>query len=445
MQSSQVLLLLLHVIAFHVSQGSFSRFPVPPGGDNRRFSTQLFQMIDFYKQPDPVGLPVGSIPDPLPIPAFRQSIAFTSMEMRNLMTYGLSRLRVRLFQAELSSMTLRLEVTMDELLVNGSYAVSMGSSGPFSMVMRNVRTEGNVSLGVDREGTLRTRDIELDFGFEGMAMDFQNLGWFGRVFQGLVNSAPNMVFDMVKPYMLKEVYTKLQDEIDSHIELQVQERGIVLANSVSPLDLAIAEARFLMRRKGFDPYLVPDYGNSLSIFGLQLTGTRLRGLSSFYRSGELEISVKNNTMDCVVQVGTGRIEGSTRWQLSVLRGLVTQSGSVYFAIESVGVSIKVAQPLDLRQKPTLLNLQLELGNIQISSSGAGSLDYLVEAGVNILPNLLRYLLVGAIEGPLKARIREKLDCINVEQYVKRHVVDFERSGTNMLIDWRLCERKIPDK
>lgn len=73
------------------------------------------------------------------------------------------------------------------------------------------------------------------------------------------------------------------------------------------------------------------------------------------------------------------------------------------------------------------------------------MDYLVEAGVNIVPNLLRSQVVDAIERPLRVRIREKLECINVEQFVKRHVADFERRGTNMVVDWRLCERKLPEK
>ncbi|EAT38428.1 AAEL009669-PA [Aedes aegypti] len=436
---------ILQVIILHVSPGrSQYRFQKTPRYD-RRFSTQLFHVIEFYKQPDPVGLPMASIPDPLSIPPFRQSIAFTAMEMRDLKTYGLSRLRIRLFEAKLSSMVLRLEVSMDELLVNGSYAINMGSSGPFWLKMKNVRTMGNVSLGVDREGILRTRDIELDFGFEDMAMDFQNLGWFGRVFQGLANAAPNMVFDMVKPYMLKEVHVKLQNEIDSQIEQQVDKRAIVLANSVPPLDLMISEARFLMRTKGFDPYHIPDYRNSLSIFNLFLSGTRLRGLSNFYRSGEMEIAVQNKSMACTIQVGTGRIEGSTRWQLSVIRDVLSRSGAIFFSVQYVRLSIKVNQPLDLRKKPSLMDFQLELGNIQIFSSGAGSMDYLVEAGVNIVPNLLRSQVVDAIERPLRVRIREKLECINVEQFVKRHVADFERRGTNMVVDWRLCERKLPEK
>lgn len=70
------------------------------------------------------------------------------------------------------------------------------------------------------------------------------------------------------------------------------------------------------------------------------------------------------------------------------------------------------------------------------------MDYLLEAGVNILPNLLRSQVANAIEKPLRVRIREKLECINVEQFIKRHVADYERRGANMEVDWRLCERKL---
>ncbi|XP_058819312.1 uncharacterized protein LOC131682108 [Topomyia yanbarensis] len=405
-------------------------------------SAQLFQIIEFYKQPDPVGLPIGPTLDPMPIPPIKHSVALSTMHMRDVQTHGLSKLRIRLFQVELSRMNIRTEVIMEELLINGSYTLSsllQSSSGPFNVYLTNVVTAANVSLIVNPEGTLRTQDIQLDFGFAAMASDFQNLGFMGRMFQRLVNAAPSMVLDMIKPFMLREAHVKIQKEIDSKFEELIEKREVVLVNSISPLDLLIAEVRMMLQRKRYDPYMLPDYKIGVGIFGVQLSHSLIRGLSNFYRFGDVGITIRNNTADLEVQVGTGRLEGFTQWQTTPF----SKYGSIHFTVEYLRVTIQTRQHLDLRRKPSLLDLQLEMGNIQIRCSGAGSLDYLVEAAINILPNLLRYQIMDAIEGPLKARIREKLECMNMEQFVKRHVLEFENRGAGMEVDWRLCERRIP--
>ncbi|XP_055551259.1 uncharacterized protein LOC129733760 [Wyeomyia smithii] len=417
-----------------------------PIGD-QLLSTSLFQLIEFYKQPDPIGLPIGSTLDPMPIPPFKHSIALANMHMQDVQTHGLSKLRVRLFGVNLNEMCLRAQVHMEELVINGTYTLSslfQSSSGSFRVLLGNAVTSGNVSLIVDYDGFLRTKNIELDFGFEAMSMHFENLGFMGRLFQRLVNSAPNTVTDMIKPFLLQEVNVKIQQEIDGQLAELMEQRGISFANSVPPVDTLIAEARLLLKRKQYDPYFIPDYRNSAGILGVHLSHTWLRGLASFYRSDEIDVTVRNHTAELVLHMSTSRLEGSTQWEVSVIRESFARSGMVQFSVEFVRVELQVQQPLDLRRNPSLIDLQLEIGNIQIHCLGAGTLDYLIEAGVNILPNLLRYQIADAIEGPLKARIREKFECMNMEQFVKQHVADFERRGANFHIDWRMCERKIPE-
>lgn len=77
--------------------------------------------------------------------------------------------------------------------------------------------------------------------------------------------------------------------------------------------------------------------------------------------------------------------------------------------------------MDTRNAPTIEDIQLELGNIQIRCDGAGTLDYLVEFAINIIPNLLRYQIMDALETPLKMRIQETLNTINVEQAINENL------------------------
>ncbi|XP_061496548.1 uncharacterized protein LOC1273626 [Anopheles gambiae] len=408
---------------------------------------QLFAIIDLYKEDDPVGLPDASIPDPMPIPEIRQSFSFAKMHLRNVLARGMSRFRIRYFHTELSRMSVTALVAIDEITVNGNYTMSTffnRAEGPFNVVMRNVLTKANVSLAVERDGTLRTNDIELDIAFDDMAMDFQNLGFMGSIFQSVVNSASNLVYDTMKPFMLSEAYTKIRHEVDSRMLNITVENQFTLPNSIAPLDMAIGEMRRIVRNKGLDPFLVPDYNNTAGIFGMQTSHTWISGGSSFYRYGDISITMQNNTATVGMHVATQRIVGSTQWTVSIGRGMLSHPGRAQFTVEHIRVAFQIEQPLNLGKKLKLRDIQLELGNIQVRSDGAGTFDYVIEAAVNILPNVLRYQIMDAIENPLRMRIQEKLDCINTEALVRKYALEYEKHGIDIdLKDFELCEQQVP--
>lgn len=74
----------------------------------------------------------------------------------------------------------------------------------------------------------------------------------------------------------------------------------------------------------------------------------------------------------------------------MIGGFLSRAGTVSFTIQYCRVQLKLSQPMDTRKKPGIEQLDLELGNIQTRVHGAGTIDYLIEASVNILPNLLRF-------------------------------------------------------
>lgn len=73
--------------------------------------------------------------------------------------------------------------------------------------------------------------------------------------------------------------------------------------------------------------------------------------------------------------------------------------------------------MDTTYPPSLDDIQLELGNIQIRFDGLGTVDYLIEFGVNVMPNLLRYQIMDALEKPIKMKIQEALNQVNVERII----------------------------
>ena len=58
--------------------------------------------------------------------------------------------------------------------------------------------DGNASVGVERDGKLRTQHTNIDVTFSDMTMDFKNLGFLAAVFQSLANSASNVVSSLAE-------------------------------------------------------------------------------------------------------------------------------------------------------------------------------------------------------------------------------------------------------
>lgn len=77
-------------------------------------------------------------------------------------------------------------MTFDTLEVLGRYRMSSWfstSSGDFNVTLIKVVAEGFVGLMVDTDGSLQASNITFDVGFKDIAMKFDNLGFFGNLFQ----------------------------------------------------------------------------------------------------------------------------------------------------------------------------------------------------------------------------------------------------------------------
>lgn len=81
----------------------------------------------------------------------------------------------------MNALNVNAGVQVDQMIVVGNYSLSAllsTRSGPFTVILKNVFTQGNASLGVEIDGKIRTQTINMDIVFSDMSMDFQNLGKF---------------------------------------------------------------------------------------------------------------------------------------------------------------------------------------------------------------------------------------------------------------------------
>lgn len=59
----------------------------------------------------------------------------------------------------------------------------------------------------------------------------------------------------------------------------------------------------------------------------------------------------------------------------------------------------------------------------------GTFDYLIELFINVLPNLLRYQIMDAIERPIMRKVQELADRVDVEVFIKEKYEEFQKHGT----------------
>ncbi|KAL0099588.1 hypothetical protein PUN28_019779 [Cardiocondyla obscurior] len=392
-----------------------------------RLGDQIRAILKHYQQDDPVGLPGAPIPDPMPVPDMKHSFSMYTMNFKQMNVYGLSKFRIERVESELARMQVSVAVKINSLDIRGLYTLASWisrSAGDFTVKLSGVNVEGVARLEVSTDGKLQAQNIDMDLIFDKIDLDFKNLGFLGSVFQGVINSVGSFIFDSIKPFILKEVNTNVRGEVNKHISQLPQ----YFPNSISPFDMAIAEGRRQVSQMGYDPYKVKDYTQSVGVFTVTSSHTWITGLASFYRMGNITITMENGTVYALLDVGTQELEGKSHWEVSLIGGFFSRAGTVSFTVQYFRVQVKLSQPLDTRKRAMLEELELELGNIQARIHGAGTLDYLAEASVNILPNLLRYQIMDAIEGPLRRRIQEELDKVDMEKLIDEKIPVIEEQA-----------------
>ncbi|XP_013148425.1 PREDICTED: uncharacterized protein LOC106111003 [Papilio polytes] len=345
----------------------------------KKMSDQILVILEHFKQPNPVGIPGADVPDPYPVPDMKQSLSLGTLYFKNTAVYGISNFKILYVNAEIGAMEVNAALAIDKIQARGNYTLSTWlnrAQGPFTVDISGLKIMAKATLGVERDGKLQAQGITIDLGFTNIAVNFENLGFFGSMFQGIVNSVGTFLFDSIKPYVLQ-------------MEL--------------------------------DPYKVKDYNTTASVFTINLNHTWIMGISSFQRVGNITLKLENNTVIADFEIGTQKLQGLTQWEISAISGLLSRAGTASFSVEYISGRIVLAQPLDTRKQPQFRDLDLEVGNIQVRFDGAGTLDYIIELAVNVLPNLLRYQIMDAIEGPLKERLQQELNKVNVEEMIKQEL------------------------
>ncbi|KAL1116481.1 hypothetical protein AAG570_004953, partial [Ranatra chinensis] len=246
---------------------------------------------------------------------------------------------------------------------------------------------------------------------------------------GVLAGLRQLAFNLLKPFVLQDAENTIRKSANDELRnLQT------FPTSIDPIDLAFAKGRKFVRDSGYDPYKFGDYHYSGALVAVNVSNIVVTGLSSFYRTGDVSVRMRNNTLRIGVAVATQRMTGSCEWQLSLV-SIPTRSGASKFSIEHLRVTTYLNQSLDVRNSPGLEELIINLGNIQLRTDGLGTLDYVLELAVNFLPNILRSVIVDTLQGHLKGRIQDVLQAVDVEREIENVLKNLEQeTGSEIRLD-----------
>ncbi|XP_039276257.1 uncharacterized protein LOC111054250 [Nilaparvata lugens] len=397
-----------------------------------RMADQVRAVLQHYKNnTGPVGLPdaVYKILDPMPIPPIELiSNLYVKLTMLNCSVHGLSKSQIESIHTNLTeNPQILAEMKIESLKVIGNYSLtSLFSRSVYScmVTMYNVSVLSLTELSSSLQGTLEASNMDMDISADKIHIDFQNIGYLASLFQNMINKMDVFVFETMKPFILEEVKDFVRKEIDREAR---KINMVSFPNSISPLDLAIAEGRRIAGSLGLDPYMFPDYSHHAGLFGMfgmYLTNMWVTGLGSFYRVGNMTVSMQNHVVQMGVSVGTDELMGNCHWQISAA-GLYSHAGATSFTVEYVQVEINLHQRLDMMEPPFLDSLDMTVGNIQLRSEGTGTMDYVMELLTNLLPNILRYQMIDALREPLRRRFQEILNDVDVDEILNKEISRLE--------------------
>ncbi|XP_042213294.1 uncharacterized protein LOC121860284 [Homarus americanus] len=202
--------------------------------------------------------------------------------------------------------------------------------------------------------------------------------------------------------------------------IQSDTEGWSFPDSISPLDYMMTKVRHKLRVLEKDPLQVDQVAVYLG-FGvtLKVDDMVVVGMSTLHRTQEVYLKLVDNTIDVVIQVGTRGLQVTGDWWVPYLPGV---GGHLWAVVSSFSVTFELHQKVNFRSPPTLRTLDCHVGDMEVHSTGMGSLDYLVEASINILPNVFRNEILKQFEPQLWKMIQEQLTLVDLKKEILQQVV-----------------------
>jgi hypothetical protein len=100
---------------------------------------------------------------------------------------------------------------------------------------------------------MKASEVDIDMTVEDVKLQFENLGFMTRVFQGILNLVGSSVFNTVR----KKALSQLDGVIIEQLDAALKDIPCKFSPVTPPIDVALQHASRMAREMKFDPFKVP--------------------------------------------------------------------------------------------------------------------------------------------------------------------------------------------
>merc|ERR1712198_323108 len=182
-------------------------------------------------------------------------------------------------------------------------------------------------------------------------------------------------------------------------------------------DSILKNLRVRILKDGLDPLILPvkSFEFSKKVLLVEIRGSAkvydgyLKGLSTIHRTGLASMHQNDTHVTVRATIGVNDLAGSYKASAKFMN--IGPSFGVKVFMESVGITFEVVQAITKGSKPTLLSFGIvDLGKITTELDGdLNILDFILNKLNNFVINLVKDVVVTALEIPLKKLVQEILN------------------------------------
>ncbi|KAI1287990.1 hypothetical protein HDE_09758 [Halotydeus destructor] len=380
---------------------------------------------------DPVKLVAKYLADPMTISDFNvtESGRMTNfaVNLKRMSLKGLRGLDIESMKFNLGWMHVDVVMTLPTLRLEGDYRmggqimlVPIVGRGPFFMDITGLKIFAKAALKSSPSG-LQVGEMVLDLEVDDLDMHFSNLmgsGKWSSLTNGLLNKMSHLIFDHVKYMLLDELKADIHDHLNTQLAKLPDQ--FVTKRSENLFDDLLSRVAEAVTQAGFDPLRLPNqvdgFDHDLGLFRFrghaQVHNGVLHGLKTLIRTGDVIAIYENDSVTLEANLGFENLTGSYDWRASFMGP--GMGGSSTLHVSCIQVFVKLRQGLKRGDRPLLDTFEVRnFKNIWIDLTGLGTVDFIVEAIVNLVTNTFKAILANFISGPIRNLLQEKLDQVPI--------------------------------
>ncbi|KZS05157.1 Uncharacterized protein APZ42_031738 [Daphnia magna] len=359
---------------------------------------------------------------------FTSADADLLLQVDNTLVTHLAEFVVESVQTNMVRLTMELQLSLPKFNIDGHYAMDgmllnlfpLYGAGNYFVHVSNVSLGGGagLSMGVPPQ----IRDLHLDFTFQSLEVNFENLlggGSLEELIETVINELAKEVVDAVWAIINEPFCQLIEEQINQALANMGGERSEAYAMALIPetkevgnanayLDEVLAELRqVLYQTPGIDPKTLPDAYTEISGGHAAIYNGWLIGLSSIHRSADATLDYGGRYITFNGSAGYSNMQAGYKVQVEVWGTGVNAEAFALIRSLDFFFSFKIDV---LSGEVTVNDFNIyNIGQIDIEINGLAPFDWAFEAIAELIIKTIKDDLAETISTVILELLRQAVE------------------------------------